>query len=86
MYFSSTITRLARMFDVPMDNLEKTENTYVVEQNFLNSLMPPYCLASPPVIEVQRAETSGTSSSTTSTDILEYLQQILQEQAVIKQK
>ncbi|OIT05815.1 PREDICTED: uncharacterized protein LOC109206125 [Nicotiana attenuata] len=46
--------------------------------------MPPYCLASPPVIEAQRAETSGTSSSTTSTDILEYLQQILQEQDAMR--
>nr|XP_009802794.1 PREDICTED: uncharacterized protein LOC104248266 [Nicotiana sylvestris] len=41
LYFPSTITRLASLFDVDLNGLQKTENSYFIGSDFLHSLRPP---------------------------------------------
>ncbi|XP_060215606.1 uncharacterized protein LOC132642406 [Lycium barbarum] len=98
LYFPTTITRLARLFSVPMNNLERTRNTYIAGKKYLNSLQPPHgpdlslykndVSASPALSMAEKAErlNVGTSSFPISTDILVCIQQVLQEQVAMRKK
>ncbi|XP_019223665.1 PREDICTED: uncharacterized protein LOC109205413 [Nicotiana attenuata] len=93
LFYPSTITRLAEMFNVDMSNFRRVQSNYAIDQSYLSTLQPPRGIerrashgqTSSESLEletnVQPMQTeTNIAPATVSSDILACLQQIMLKQ------
>ncbi|OIT31503.1 hypothetical protein A4A49_27753 [Nicotiana attenuata] len=93
LFYPSTITRLAEMFNVDMSNFRRVQSNYAIDQSYLSTLQPPRGIerrashgqtsSESPELEtnVQPMQTkTNIAPATVSSDILACLQQIMLKQ------